>query len=214
MPPKRTFPLSFDGQIIGVTKITEQEFTPAHNDLISSLVYTPQRLTFPDPRWRSLYLGAGEEKAVYCVCDENLRVFALELIDERHYLNGRFVGGQYFANRRVATLANVRANPDSEFGLAFTGLVKVREFVYGYEWSRFQYDPRRFTALDGILTAYLKSFLAAQFNTYRARYEDVHDRNILFEIRPRHQSGVPVLIRDHAGHLKLVKVGLQPIDVR
>lgn len=37
-------------------------------------------LTFHDPRWRVTYLGRGEEKAVFCVCDHAQRVFAVELM--------------------------------------------------------------------------------------------------------------------------------------
>ncbi len=208
------FPLKFDSQIVQVSKIQEPDFTPAHHETISRIRYERQTLVIPDARWSCQFLGAGEEKAVFCICDQSNRVFALELIDERHYLNGRFVGGVYFFSKRVQSLAGVRANTDSDFGLTFTGLVKAREFVYGYEWVRFQFDPRRKTWLDSLLTAFLQAAYGTRFGQYQARYKDVHGRNVLFEISAFNRSGVPIILRDWSGKLKLAKVGLQPVDVR
>jgi hypothetical protein len=207
-------PLRFGDQILAVSKIHESDFTAAHHETLSELKYDQRALHFPDPRWCALYLGAGEEKAVFCVCDQDRRVFAVEMIDERHYLNGRFVGGEYFFNKRVKSLATVKANADSEFGLTFTGLIKVREFVYGYEWARFQFDPRKRIALDSVLTGFLQSALAAQFREYQAHYKDVHARNVLFEIRDWRQSGVPIITKNWAGKIQTPKIRLQPVDVR
>jgi hypothetical protein len=208
------FPLKFGSQVLQVTKIQAQDFTPEHHDVLASLEYEPGKLLFSDLRWHSLYLGAGEEKAVFCVCDHHQRVFSLELIDERTYLNGRFVGGTYFFNKRIASLSGRKAHSNSEFGLTFSGLIKVREFVHGYEWSRFQFDPSRRTALDGVLTFYLKSIFESEFRQYQAHYRDVHDRNVLFEIRPADQPGVPIIVKTWANRLAVVRVGLQPVDVR
>jgi hypothetical protein len=208
------FALKFDRSLLSVTKIRADDFTAAHHDTLARMQYQPDRLIFPDARWRSRFMGRGEEKAVFCVCDHEQRVFALELINERQYLNGRFVGGEYFFSLRAPALVGVRAQADSEFGLTFTGLVKVREYAHGFEWSRFQFDPFRPTLIDPFLTAYLRSIFGGQFREYQARYKDVHDRNVLFEIRPFHQSGVPLLIRNEAGRLALVRVVIQPIDVR
>ncbi len=208
------FPLRFGDQLKRVTKIRADDFTPLHQDILAQVQYRDGMLIFPDPRWTCTYLGAGEEKAVFCICDHADHVFALEVIDDRHYLNGRFVGGEYFFKKTVKALANVKANPTSEFGLTFTGLVKIREFVYGYEWDRFQFDPRNKSPLDGLLTSMLQSMLLSQFNRYHERYQDVHGRNVLFEIRPPTQKGIPILCREWTGRLKLVKVGLQAIDVR
>jgi hypothetical protein len=206
--------LQFGNQVIPVTKIGEADFTPAHHDILSHMEYKEGTLAFPDPRWHSQYLGEGEEKAVFCVCDESQRIFAVELIDERHYLNGRFVSGTYFFDKRIPALSHVKAHADSEFGLMFTGLIKVREFAHGYEWGRFQFDPYRKTALDIPLTIFLQSMFMSQFRHYQSHYRDVHDRNVLFEIRDFHQPGVPVLIKTWTGQLAAVKIGLQPIDVR
>jgi hypothetical protein len=214
MDSRVMFPFPFEDQIKSVSKIRADEFTPLHHEILAQMHYHDFMLWFPDDRWRCRYLGAGEEKAVFCVCDHENRVFAIEVIDERHYLNGRFVGGDYFFKKTLHTLANVRANPDSEFGLMFSGLVKSREFVYGYEWDRFQFDPRRTQPLDALLTAYLQALLMSRFNEYSTRYKDVHGRNVMFEIREWSQPGIPVICKDWLGRLKIAKVGLQPIDVR
>jgi hypothetical protein len=208
------FALKFGQHIRHVEKIRPQDFTLLHHDILSQMRYEADTLLFPDDRWQARYLGRGEEKAVFCVCDHEQRVFAVELIDERHYLNGRFATGQYFFNLRIPALTGIRAQPDAEFGLMFTGLVKVREFVHGHVWAQFRFDPHKKTFFDGLLTAVLQSLYQAQFQEYRSRYKDVHEWNVAFEIRPRHQSGFPLVIKTETGQLTLVKVSLQPIDVR
>jgi len=70
-------------------KSANRVFTPYHHEILAQMRYEQDSLLFPDDRWQGRYLGRGEEKAVFCVCDHEQRVFALELIDERHYLNGR-----------------------------------------------------------------------------------------------------------------------------
>lgn len=208
------FPLKFGNQVLQVNKIRGPDFTPAHHEVLSTLQYEPGKLLFSDPHWHSLYLGAGEEKAVFCVCDHNRRIFAVELIDEHAYLNGRFVGGEYFFNKRIPSLSNRKAHSESEFGLTFSGLIKVREFVHGYEWSRFQFDPSHKTPLDIVLTSFLQSIFDTQFRHYQSHYRDVHERNVLFEIRAPHQAGIPFLVNTWANHIAIVKIGLQPVDVR
>jgi hypothetical protein len=90
----------------------------------------------------------------------------------------------------------------------------VREYVHGYEWSRFQWRPDRPTLVDHLLTAYLRTWFTGRYQEYRARFGDVHERNVLFEVRPLDQRGVPVLTRDATGRPRLVRVGVRPVDVR
>jgi hypothetical protein len=146
---------------------------------------------------------------LYLVCDHERRAFAVELLDERTYLNGRLADGDYFATAR---LANAVAAPAP--GLRFTGLIKIREYVHGYEWSRFQWRPDRHRLIDRVLTAYVRAVLVGRFAAYQSRYGDVHERNVLFEVRPWRARGVPLLARDEAGRYRLVRVGLRPVDVR
>jgi hypothetical protein len=206
--------MKFGDQVIPVSKIRATDFTAKHHDLLSNLRYEDQTIVCADSSWRFLYLGTGEEKAVYCACDGDRHVFCLELIDERTYLNGRFVGGEYFFKIRCSTLSGVKANPGSALGLVFSGLVKVREFVYGYEWSRFQFDPAQKTPIDYLLTRYLQACLREQFRHYANHYRDVHERNVLFEIRSLKQSGVPCFTKTWNGTIRLSRIRLQPIDVR
>jgi hypothetical protein len=208
------FSLRMGSDIRFVTKIQADEFTPHHRDILQQACLESGNLILPDPQWASQCLGAGEEKAVFCVRDSNQRVFAVEVLDERTYLNGRFVGGEYFFDLRIPGLSQVKLNPASLYGLTFTGKVRVREFVHGYEWARFQFDARRRSRFDQLLTHMLQTCLAAQFENYRSRYKDVHARNVLFELRQPPARGVPLVVRDWVGAFRLVTVGLQPIDVR
>ncbi|GAA2371250.1 hypothetical protein [Dactylosporangium salmoneum] len=206
--------VSFGGERIEVSKATQADFTEHHARQLDAMTYADRSLRFTDPAWRCGYLGKGEEKAAFCVCDHRRRIFVLEVIDERTYLNGRFVGGAYFLQRRVPGLTGVDFNAEALIGLRFTGLVKVREFVDGHEWARFQWRADRRSRLDVVLTAWLRLFLSGRFEHYQRHYRDVHERNVLFEIRSWRGRGVPVLARDQAGRIRLVRVALQPVDVR
>lgn len=208
------FPLKFGEETRVVTKITGEEFSAFHRETLAQVKYESGKLVFPHKRWQAIFLGAGEEKAVYCVCDHHDRVFAVEAIDERGYLNGRFVGGEYFGEMTVEGLTNIKVNPNSLLGLTFTGRIKAREFVYGYEWARFQFEPGRQRGIDLLLTNWLQSFLALHFDRYQKQYKDVHDRNVMFEIRGFGKLGVPVIMKNWLGRVQIAKVSLQPIDVR
>jgi hypothetical protein len=81
-------------------------------------------------------------------------------------------------------------------------------------WARFQWRRDRRSWLDRPLTAVLRIVLGGRYEAYQRRYRDVHERNVLFEVRPLRGSGVPGLARDAAGRVRLVRVGLQPVDLR
>ena len=61
------FALRFGPHTLPVTKIREEDFTPHHHDVLSEMRYEQDTLIFLDDRWQVRYLGAGEEKAVFCV---------------------------------------------------------------------------------------------------------------------------------------------------
>ncbi len=208
------FLIKIGNEIKVVTKINKQEFTDSHHKTIAKIQYKNGNLTFSDTRWAATFLGAGEEKAVFGICDEHNRIFALEVIDERTYLNGRFINGTYFYETTVSGLHNVKFSPQALVGLTFTGLVKAREYVHGYEWAHFQFSARKHSWFDGLLTIYLQSIYGRQFNSLQSRYKDVHDRNIMFEIKPISGKGAPILIKDWLNKLHVVKIDIQPIDVR
>jgi hypothetical protein len=207
------FFMRFGDQIKQVTKIKEDEFTSLHREILSQITLQQGNLNIPRKQWNSLFLGSGEEKAVFCICDHNNRVFAIEAIDEKHYLNGRFIDGNYFFEMRVQGLVNQKLNPKA-LVFAFTGLIKVREFVYGYEWARFSFNPGKKNILDFILTSWLQFRLESKFMYFQQYYKDVHGGNVMFEICDFKHKGVIAVIKDLSGKTKLVKVRLQAIDVR
>ena len=194
-----------------VRKLEPGGFTDEHRDAVLAMRLDGDRL-LAAPGWATGFLGAGEEKAVHVVRDPAGRVFALEVIDERGYLRGRLVDGHYFADLRVPGLLG--PGDAASFTRRATGLVRAREFVHGWEWARFRLDARRTRWFDAVATGWLQALLMAPMNRYRDRYGDVHDRNVLFELRGRGSPGVPVLALDARGRLRLHRVGLRPIDVR
>ena len=210
-----SFPVRFDndgGIVSRGSKIMKHDITSKHLEIISELEFCNKKLNFSDDRWLSGFLGYGEEKAVYVVRDQHALIFALELIDEKHYLNGRLVDGEYFASVSAKKLRGVRFNPESLIGLQFTGLVKVREFIYGYEWGRF--TAYKNPILNNMAIMYLKANLQDEFNEYLSRFKDVHERNVMFEFCPRKQKGIPLLMKDIEGHKKTFSVKLRGIDLR
>ncbi|HEX6686644.1 MAG TPA: hypothetical protein VF062_27980 [Candidatus Limnocylindrales bacterium] len=206
--------LRFGDTVVDALPAAAADFGPHHDEQLRAARFAAGELSFPDRRWLCRYLGKGEEKAAYVVCDHNRRVFAVELIDENGYLNGRFAGGTYFFQRRLPNLTGVAFDAEALAGLRFTGLVKVREFAHGYEWARFQWRHDRTGWADHLLTAWLRAFLGGRFAGYTRRFRDVHERNVVFEVRGWRRRGVPVLARDAAGRVRLVRVRLRPIDVR
>lgn len=208
------FPLCFDDTIREVVKIAKSDFTHRHRDVMEQARFHDGSIAFADEQWHAILLGSGEEKAVFCVCDHNDKVFAVEAIDARTYLNGRFVGGEYFFDVFAPGFAHAKFSPKSLAGLTFSGKLKIREYVYGYEWARFRFNPCKPGWIDVLLTSWLQTSLGLQFEGYRQHYRDVHERNVLFEIREHGQGGVPSVAKDWKGRTHIVRVGLQPIDVR
>lgn len=208
------FPLMFDNLLKVVEKISKDDFTQYHHKIIGSLQYEDKKLKFQDKSWTSILLGAGEEKAVFCICDHNNKVFALEVIDEKSYLDGRLINGEYFFQKRIGSLVDVKFNQESEIGLTFTGLVKIREYIYGYEWGRFQlwYDKK--SGIDKLITFILQSKLLNQFKYYEQFYKDVHERNVMFELKDKSEKGAFIFYIDSNRKLRLGKVMVKAIDVR
>ena len=207
--------LKVKDKLLGIKKITKEQFSNAHREVILKINFANGNLVLPEKQWKAFYLGSGEEKCVYGIVDKDDRIFALELIDENHYLNGRFVGGEYFFQARVPGIVNQKFDQNAIIGLKLTGLMKAREYVYGFEWTRFKFDMRKDTIiLDSLLTLLLKFYFFKEFKDIEERYKDVHERNIMFELRDFSKKGFPMVTVDLRGKLKLVKVGIQPIDVR
>jgi hypothetical protein len=211
LPESAPFWLDLGSGPVEVRKLAPGEFGDAHREAVLAMRLDSDRLV-SGPGWVTGFLGAGEEKAVHVVQDPDGRVFALEVIDERGYLRGRLADGHYFADLRVPGL--IQAADAASFARRATGLVRAREYVHGWEWARFRLDARRGTWLDGMVTGWLQMALMTPMREYRSRFGDVHERNVMFELRPRGAPGVPVPGRDPRGRLRLFRIGLRPIDVR
>lgn len=207
------FPMSFGNDILQVTKIDENEFTPTHREILLTMRFENQTLIFENRQWKSILLGAGEEKAVYAVCDENNKVFALELIDERYYLNGRLIQGSYFGNLTCSGIKGKCFNEDSFVGLCFTGLVKPREFIYGFEWGRFHKNMKKVES-GKWFTMWLWQVFHDEFLEFQERYKDVHDRNVMFEILPKGMGKCSASIFDINGKHQRISILLRGIDLR
>lgn len=209
------FYLKFGNEIKLVSKISKNEFTQSHIDYICNMKLDKRSLIFPNNKWKSVLLGSGEEKAVYCVCDHNDKVFALELIDENHYLNGRLINGDYFLNTFVDNIKNIKLNIDSLIGLKFTGLVKAREFIYGYEWDKFLFDPCLPNKLfDNMITLYLQTSLLNDYREFNKYYKDAHGRNIMFEICHKSIKFPSVVMKNYNNGVECNTIKLRAIDVR
>lgn len=210
-----SYPMLFSSQVYMVSPILACEFTSYHRYCIENISYQNKQLFFPDNRWKSCLLGAGEEKAVFAVCDQDCNIFALELIDEKHYLNGRLIEGTYFLSTSVSQIRGIKFNPEAIIGLEFTGLVKARDFIRGYEWGRFQFSEKILHHIcDILLTFYLQTSLYSDYNKFKTYYKDVHERNVMFELTNKKHKGIPMRIKNQNNQFEQVHIRLRGIDLR
>ena len=208
------FPMDFDGKIRMVKKLPINGFSQAHAREIAAMQFSQQKLYFSDPTWSSKLLGSGEEKAVYAVCDGENHVFALELIDERYYLNGRLIGGIYFGEMQCAGIKGCCLHPEALVGLQFTGLVKPREYIRGFEWSRFHWNAGQNHFLDRLITVCLRRVFRQEFLEMAQHYGDAHDRNIFFELLPTGEGKTSLYCKNCDGKWEYLSVQLRGIDLR
>ena len=181
--------------------------TAAHAAQIRQAVYDGRLLRFPDPAWRCAYLGAGEEKACFGVRDADGRMFVLEVIDERTYLNGRFVGGAYFGDQRVPGLAGVPKSARATVGLRFTGRSRPGSGCTATS-GRVSRGGRTGAAASTRCSPDTCGWSsAAAYDRYRRQYSDVHERNVMFEVRPARAGECRCSRRDLSGRIRLMRVG-------
>jgi hypothetical protein len=57
------------GDVVEVSKAVAVDFTAWRDRQFAAMTFADGLLRFPDSRWRCMYLGKGEEKAAFCVCD-------------------------------------------------------------------------------------------------------------------------------------------------
>ncbi|HEX2910040.1 MAG TPA: hypothetical protein VH186_04485 [Chloroflexia bacterium] len=217
-----------NGEIIKATKICPAEFDEYHRQVLMKARFaSTYELIFDEPGWRSVWIGAGEEKVVFLAIDPQGKAMALELLAKGTYLDGHLVDGDYYAEIFAPGLANKRWDTRSLFGHIFSGRVKVREFIYGDTLAgpglhtTCLNQPNFAVRLIGCL-----SRKWARFNVYplfkkvQRVYRDAHEANVMIELLPldnpelksHHLFPVPWLEED--GHLRLRYYRLTPIDVR
>jgi hypothetical protein len=123
---------TWGSQVLEATKLSLAEFDEGHRQALFTARFNANReLIFGVPGWKSAWVGAGEEKAVFLVIDAQNRAFALEILAKASYLDGRLTEGHYFGDLIIPGLINLRWDKDSLFGHIFSGEVKAREFIYG-----------------------------------------------------------------------------------
>lgn len=210
------FALLFDGELAWVRKLLRQEFCEHHKNELLGMKVSGNEIYFPNASWRIQLLGKGEEKAVYCVCDNENRVFAVEVLRREGYRDGRLADSEYYEQRMyIPQLQELERSSSSIVRDGFSGYVKVREFIHGYVWAKFFLRVGKPTfGVDTFLTNVLKDILYNGFRQYATTFKDVHDANVMFELRNWRMKGVPILAFDAAGRLRVFRVGLRPIDVR
>lgn len=217
-----------NGQVWQAVKLDPVDFEESHRQALLTARLTPEReLVFGAPGWKSVWIGAGEEKAVFLVIDPLNRAFALEVLAKGTYLAGRLTEGHYFADLHVPGLANVRWDSRAVCGHIFSGEVKAREFIYGDTLSGPGLKPE--PAVKPSLLARLVgkcsrswaySVVYARYKQIRRTYKDAHEANVMFELLPLNNPEkkdhylFPLLWLEEDGRLHLRFYRLTPIDVR
>lgn len=213
-----------------VRKLTVAEWSEHHSQVLQEAQLTnAKHLQFPETGWSSLWLGAGEEKAVFLVIDPQDRAFALEVIDERRFMGGKLVEGTYFAEFTIPGIAEFEVSPGRPFSQIYTGKVKAREFIVGdvwADWGRCWFErlpawkaflmflPLSIFSGIGILLAGPKR------NYLQKQWDDAHDANLAIEMLPlsnperKDHYPLPLLYVDYGGKCHLCWIRLTPIDVR
>lgn len=217
-----------EGQVWQATKLPLAEFDQSHRRALATAHLNVEReLVFETPGWKSCWIGAGEEKAVFLVVDPQERAFALEILAKGTYLEGHLTEGHYLADLYVPGLAGTRWDKRALFGHIFSGHVKAREFIYG--------DTLAGPGLRQVPVApvsFLKRFVGQcgkmwthwmvwpRYGSVRRRYRDAHEANVMIELIPLHNPEkkthyiLPVPWLEEDGRLHLRYYRLTPIDVR
>ena len=217
-----------DGRVWPAVKLGLSEFDHDHREAIANLKMSASReLLFDVPGWRSTWIGAGEEKAVFLVVDPQGRAFAIELLAKGTYLQGHLAEGHYFAEIYVPGLSNFRWNTHSFFDHVFSGIVKVREFVYGDTLAGpgLRVAPVKRASIPARLLHkmarnWVTWVVTPRYYRLRKRYRDAHEANVMIELlplaNPENKSHylLPIPWLEEDGRLHLRYYRLTPIDVR
>lgn len=219
---------SWGNQVFETTKLSLAEFDEEHRQALLTARFNSKReLVFGVPGWRSAWVGAGEEKAVFLVIDAQNRAFAVEILAKASYLEGRLTEGHYFGDIIIPGLVNVRWDKESLFGHIFSGEVKAREFIYGDTLagpglrSKPTVPANIFKRAIGKLCQFwAHNLVALRYEKVRRTYRDAHEANVVVELLPlsnpegKKHYFFPTISLEDDGRLHLRYFRLTPIDVR
>jgi hypothetical protein len=217
-----------NGEQFRAKKLDPVDFSAAHIQTLGSarLSDSRQQLSFDNPAWKSIYLGAGEEKAVFLIIDEEERAFALELLVKGGYLNGRLTEGYYLADLHLSHISGVRRDPKAILSLTYSGEAKVREFIYGATLVEVALGTRRaeanplFRFISAVAMNWASYVINPRYHQVRRTFKDAHEANVAIELIPLHNPErkshsllpIPVVAYDKKLHWYFYR--LTPIDVR
>jgi hypothetical protein len=219
---------TLDNQVQETTKLSLAEFNEGHRQALLTLRFNQNReLVFGVPGWKTCWVGAGEEKAVFLVIDPQNRAFALEILAKASYLDGRLTEGHYFADLHVPGLTNKRWDTQALSGHTFSGRVKAREYIYGDTLAGpgLKTKPARpanlFKRLIGkISRVWANSVVYPRYEQVRRTYRDAHEANVMYELLPlanperKKHYFLPILWLEEDSRLHWRFFRLTPIDVR
>ncbi len=217
-----------DGRVQTAVKLPPSSWDESHRRVLLTATLSPQReLVFGVPGWRSCWIGAGEEKAVFLVIDPQDRAFAVEVLARGSYLQGHLAEGHYLDELYLPGLSNVRWDERSLCGHVFSGQVKVREFIFGTTLAgpglrqapavRPSWLAR---LIGGISHAWAAWVVYPRYHRMRRRYRDAHEANVMIEVMPisnpekKSHYLLPIPWLEEDGRLHLRHYRLTPIDVR
>lgn len=219
---------SLGDQVFQATKLNLEEFDEWHRQAIMTARLNENReLIFGVAGWKSVWMGAGEEKAVYLVIDSHNRAFALEVLAKASYLDGRLTEGHYFSDMVAPHLINARWDNSSVFGHIFSGEVKAREFIYGDTLAgpglrAKPAVPANFVkrAIGQFCRVMRHNAVALRYEKVRRTYKDAHEANVVVELLPlsnpenKKHYFFPTIALEDDGKLHMRFFRLTPIDVR
>jgi hypothetical protein len=222
-----------NGQVQSAIKLPLDGFTEYHHRVIRGLAMNRNgELVFSEQGWSSIWLGAGEEKSVYLIIDPHGYAFAMELLGRDGYKNGELVEGHYFMEVFLPKISGHLWHSEAIFGHTFSGVAKIREFIYGEilagtayrdHYGECEPDPnipathRFITSISRRLARWL---LSGSYWKIKRRFQDTHEANVMIELIPLHNPEnkahcpLPLPWAEADGTLKWWYVRLTAIDVR
>jgi hypothetical protein len=185
------------GTALTALKLLPGQYSEHHRQVLRQLSMNHLgELVFPEMGWKSLWIGAGEEKAVFLVIDPKSRAFALELLGKDGYKGGKLINGYYLDEVFLPHLCGHRWHADSIFGHVFSGHVKVREYIYGETLAGPQLKPHKhhphlegrdlhpYRLVNTLSRRIAHWVVSPAYWRVRNVYHDTHEANVMIELVP------------------------------